>query len=87
MDQTRLVSAIETALNVLSGFFISLSVWIFVVAPLFGLPVGVTSSLAITSIFTVTSLIRSYVIRRFFNNGWNMIAVNLVTSMRRALNG
>ncbi len=68
MEQTRLVSFIEAALNTFSGFFISLAVWIFVVAPLFGIDVTYSSNIAITSIFTVSSLLRSFVIRRWFNN-------------------
>jgi len=78
MEQTRAISLLEAAFNVFSGFFISWGVWLFVVAPLFGIDSGMSQSLAITSIFTVSSLLRSYVIRRFFNNGWHRLAVRLV---------
>lgn len=62
---------IEAALNIGSGFIISWMVWTFVVAPLFGLPFGMHDSLAITAIFTVTSLLRAYAWRRWFN--WRFI--------------
>ncbi len=81
MEQTRLVSFIEASLNVFSGFFISLAVWIFIVAPLFGIDVTYAGNLAITSIFTVSSLLRAFVIRRWFNNsaynGATAIAVRI----------
>ena len=78
MNQTRLESAVEAALNVLSGFLISWSVWVFLVAPLFNLDSGMGTSLAITSIFTVSSLLRSYLIRRFFNGGMHKVAHAIV---------
>jgi hypothetical protein len=64
-------------MNVLSGFFISLAVWIFLVAPLYGIEVSYTQNLEITAIFTAFSVVRSYVIRRFFTNGWHRIAVSI----------
>lgn len=65
--QTRLESAIESFLNIGSGFFISLAVWVYIVGPLFKIETTGTDNLAITSIFTITSIIRSYVWRRLFN--------------------
>lgn len=77
MDQSKLVSFIESILNVFTGFFISWAMWVFVVAPLYGLDTNMGTALGITGIFTVTSLARSYLIRRFFNNGHNEAAVNI----------
>ena len=83
MEQTHLVSFIEAALNTFSGFFISLAVWIFVVAPLFNIPVPIMGSLAITSIFTVSSLARSFVIRRWFNNSAHNGATAIAARVKR----
>jgi hypothetical protein len=58
-------------MNVLSGFFISWGMWVFVVAPLFAIPYHGTQGFLITCMFTVSSLARSYMIRRVFNNGWH----------------
>jgi hypothetical protein len=57
----------ETWLNVLSGFLVSWAMWAWVVAPVFGIPVVMGESLLITTIFTVSSLVRSYIWRRLFN--------------------
>lgn len=65
--QTRRDSLIESFLNIGSGFFISLAVWVYIVGPLFEIETKATENLAITSIFTVSSIIRSYVWRRIFN--------------------
>lgn len=54
-------------MNVLSGFFISWMVWIYLVAPLFDYETSYLKGFAITSIFTVSSLIRAFVIRRIMN--------------------
>lgn len=68
MNQTKLESLIETLLNIASGFIVSLVVW-WVIAPLYGIPVNISSNLQITGIFTITSIIRSYYWRRFFAIG------------------
>jgi len=48
------------------GFFISLLVWVWVIKPLYGIEVSLFQNLEITAIFTVFSVTRSYVVRRFF---------------------
>lgn len=73
MKQSKLESSLEATVNIASGFVISLLVWQFFVAPLINagfIDVGhVSDSLLITSIFTVSSWLRSYIWRRFFNAG------------------
>jgi len=67
--QSRFASGVEAALNVLSGFFISLGVWVFLVIPLWDIQgVHLYDNLGITCLFTVTSLLRSYCWRRIFNS-------------------
>jgi len=65
--QSRTASLIEAALNVCSGFFVSLLVWSFVVVPVWNLNVTPAANLQITLLFTVVSVIRSYIWRRIFN--------------------
>lgn len=67
-NQSRTESAIETAINVGTGFLLSWGVWMWVVAPVFDIPAPASQALAITAIFTVTSVLRSYFWRRFFAN-------------------
>lgn len=76
--QTRLVSSIEAAANVLSGFLISWAVWMFIAGPSFGYDVAWHSGLAITTIFTVSSLLRQFFWRRFFENDLHKWVVKIV---------
>ena len=68
MNQTKLESFVETLLNIASGFIVSLVVW-WIIAPIYGIPVTLSSNIQITGIFTITSIIRSYYWRRFFAMG------------------
>lgn len=68
MRQTRLVSLIESLVNVTSGFIISLVLWQFVLAPYFGYEVTLKTNLQLTSAFTIISVARGYLWRRFFAN-------------------
>jgi low affinity Fe/Cu permease len=77
MGQTKLVSLIEQLLNVASGFVLSVLVW-QMVGPLFGYEVTIASNLGITSIFTVVSVIRGYIWRRFFNANLHKAVVRWV---------
>lgn len=71
MEQTRRESMIEATVSTLIGFGISYFAWIWIVAPLFGLPITHGVNFAITCIFTVVSLIRGYGVRRLFaSGGW-----------------
>jgi hypothetical protein len=65
--QTRIGSFIESALNTASGFVVAFALWQWVIGPLMGYAVNYHDNLIITSIFTVASIARSYVWRRFFN--------------------
>lgn len=67
MEQTKLESLLEISLNIASGFFISLLLWTYIVAPLWGLKMSTFDNLGIVLIFTVSAIIRGYVFRRFFN--------------------
>lgn len=60
--QTRTQSAIEAAANVLVALISQILVF-----PMFGIDIPFTSNLAIGAWFTVISLVRSYVLRRWFN--------------------
>jgi hypothetical protein len=64
--QSRMSSLIEAVGNTAIGFVISLVVSI-VVLPHYGVKPDVKTNVEITLIFTVTSVIRSYVLRRYFN--------------------
>ena len=82
MKQTKLESFIETCMNVSIGFCISYAAWP-IVAKLHGLPYGAAQAFSITMIFTVLSITRGYVIRRWFNAGLHAAAVELAAKLRK----
>lgn len=66
MKQSRIDSFMEAVCNTFIGFWVSLLTWI-VVAWAMEIPVTWGQNLLITGIFTIVSIIRSYVLRRLFN--------------------
>ena len=64
--QTRLMSLIEARANVVVGYALAVLTQMLVV-PLFGFHPGLTANLKIGLGFTVLSLARVYLIRRFFD--------------------
>lgn len=66
MNQTRLGSLIEAFINVLIGFWINFAANL-VILPLFGYTPSLTDNFQIGLLYTVVSIARSYIIRRWFN--------------------
>ena len=64
--QTKIGSLIESIINIIVGFSINFIGNIFIL-PLFGFNVTNSQAFNIGLIFTAISLIRSYLIRRWFN--------------------
>lgn len=64
--QSRLASLIESCVNVGIGFSVSLLANLAVL-PAFGYPVTVHDAFGMGLIFTAISVVRSYLVRRFFN--------------------
>jgi hypothetical protein len=64
--QTRTQSMIEACANVLVGYLVALLSQLLVF-PMFDIHIPLSSNLAIGAWFTVISLVRSYVLRRWFN--------------------
>ncbi len=65
--QTKLGSITEVLINIITGFVFSFLIWAFVIQPLWGINLSINDSLAITGVFTISSIMRSYAWRRFFN--------------------
>jgi len=66
MSQSRKHSLIEVSISTLAGYGIAL-ITQTAVFPLFGLQTSFAENAKIALIFTVISIIRSYVFRRIFN--------------------
>jgi len=76
MNQTRLESLIETIINTLIGFILSFIAWP-VAAALFNMPYNHGQHFGIVLFFTVVSVARGYVIRRWFNGRLKLTASTL----------
>lgn len=76
MNQSRLSSLIEACIGTAVGFAISLALSL-VVYPAFGHAFTLAQNFWITAIFTVASVARGYVIRRWFNARLHAAALHL----------
>lgn len=65
MTQSRAMSAAEAVTNVAIGYMVALGAQ-FVVFPWFGMFPSMRVNLTIALVFTVVSVVRSYVVRRSF---------------------
>ncbi len=65
MKQSRLMSLVESVANVIVGYGIAVATQLLVF-PWFGLPARLNDALAIGAIFTVVSILRSFLLRRLF---------------------
>jgi uncharacterized protein YacL len=64
--QTKIHSLIESITNTLIGFIVSLIIQL-IIYPIMGIPVSFNQNIIITLVFTIVSILRGYLIRRFFN--------------------
>lgn len=77
MDQTRLGSFYEALINTLIGFWINFTANLLIL-PLFGFDtLTVATNFIIGMIYTVISVARGYVIRRWFNARLRALAARL----------
>lgn len=65
VSQSRRSSAMEAIISVSTGFAVSIAASP-IVYPLFGHAFTIAQNIGITLVFTVLSLLRSYLVRRFF---------------------
>ena len=65
--QSKRESMIETLTNVGIGWFVSF-IANMLVLPLFGYNINLTDGVLISIIFTIISIVRGYVVRRWFNS-------------------
>lgn len=66
MTQSRLHSALESAANVAIGYGVAVASQL-AIFPLFGIHIALADNLVIGGYFTLISLARSYLLRRWFN--------------------
>lgn len=66
MSQTRAQSFIEAIANIVVGCVVNFIATIYLF-PAFGWEISVAQNVQLTICFTIISLIRSYLLRRFYN--------------------
>lgn len=65
--QTKTMSLIETAVNIVTGFIMSMIVSHYVLPFYLGVTPSFSENFKITAVFTVFSFVRGYYVRRGFN--------------------
>jgi len=70
MKQSKKNSIIETIAQTLIGLITSILIQL-ILYPLLNIPVSFNQNLIITLVFFIVSILRGYVVRRFFNNKKN----------------
>lgn len=76
MNQTRLGSLIEVSVNIAIGFAIN---WVanILILPHYGFQVTGGQAFSMGLIFTVISVVRSYIIRRWFNARLHAMSIKM----------
>ena len=67
MKQSRLMSMVEAITNVVVGYGVAVVTQILIF-PIFGLQTTLGQNLAMGGIFTIVSLLRSFLLRRLFES-------------------
>jgi hypothetical protein len=76
MSQTKLGSFIEACINIVIGFVINFCMNLLIL-PLFGFHITLLDNFYMGLLYTIVSIVRSYVIRRWFNSMIHNTAVKL----------
>ena len=77
MNQTKLITAIEVGIDTASGFIVAMVIQTYAF-PLYNMHPSHADNFQLTCIFTVASMVRRYIIRRWFNGS---LGVWLVTKL------
>lgn len=65
--QSKKMSVFEVIFNQVTGLILSLVIFLYLMPVFFDVEPTIQDSLGMTIIFTITSIIRSYLVRRMFN--------------------
>jgi hypothetical protein len=65
--QNKKYSFIEAITNTFTGLVVSFIIQL-IIYPVMGIPVRLSQNVIITLVFTLASIGRGYIVRRFFNN-------------------
>ena len=82
MEQTQLGSLVESLVNTVVGFGVNY-IANLVVLPMFGFDITPKDAFLMGLLFTVISVARGYVVRRWFNTGLNKVWYTLGLNKRK----
>ena len=82
--QSKLESFIESVLNTLIGFVLAFTTSA-ILLPLMGLPISAGQNFVITLVFSVVSIVRGYLVRRFCQEHLSVVKSNLVKFIKARL--
>ena len=85
LGQSKLESLIESAINTGLGFLVAMVTQILIY-PLFDIDVTVGDQALLALIFTAVSLVRGYVVRRYFNTYFKHTVIYLSGLLRLLCN-
>jgi hypothetical protein len=80
VNQTRLGSLIEACMNVLIGFGINFCANLLIL-PLIGFNISISDNLFIGVLYTLISVARSYIVRRWFNSKLQAAAKSMASKV------
>lgn len=82
MQQSRLESLLETIINTTIGYVIAIASQLLLF-PIFGIHIPLSSNLLIGAWFTAISIVRGYVIRRWFNSRLKRLTQDLASKFNK----
>lgn len=75
--QTKMMSLVEATSNTVIGFFINFTANWFILPLVFNIKITIQENLLLGILFTIISVIRGYVLRRFFNGHLKTFSSNI----------
>lgn len=89
MGQTKLESLVEVLANISFGFIVTMAASPYIY-PWFGVKFSTSQNFGLTMIFTVLSVVRGYIVRRWFNKhmkNFSTQVAKLVLEFKQKLGG
>jgi len=83
--QTRIVSAIEAALNTGIGYLLSVAIGQLIVYPMYNIPITLSQNVVVTAIFVAVSYIRSLGLRRLFERYLSKVITRWILTLKNWL--
>lgn len=84
--QSRVESVVEATVNVIIGLTVSMSCNMVAIPAIFNVEITAKQNIAMAVFYTVVSLIRQYILRRYFNRAIGKFDKRLSRFIERKMN-